>query len=56
MSLLFVGVILGLFVGVGLAAGYLAISERELGDTSHAWIDQAIERAFDAVDNSIEKV
>jgi hypothetical protein len=56
MGLLFVGVILGLFVGVGLAAGYLALSERELRDSTNTWIDKAIKQAFEAVDNSIEKV
>jgi hypothetical protein len=56
MKFLYVGVILGLFLGVGLTALYLALSEREIPGLDEAWIDEAIERAFDAVDNSIEVV
>ena len=56
MKFLYVGVILGLFLGIGLTALYLALNERELLRLDESWIDEAIERAFDAVDNSIEKV
>ncbi len=51
MSGLIVGVILGLIVGVGLSALYLALSERSQEvQPSEAWIDEAIERAFEAVE------
>ena len=56
MKFLYVGVILGLFLGVGLTALYLALKEREISNADEAWIDEAIERAFDAVNNSFERV
>jgi hypothetical protein len=56
MKFLYVGVILGVFLGVGLTALYLALSEREILNADEAWIDEVIERAFDAVNDSLERV
>jgi hypothetical protein len=56
MKFLYVGVILGVFLGVGLTALYLALNERDTAQVDEAWIDEAIERAFDAVNNSLERV
>jgi hypothetical protein len=56
MKFLYVGVILGLFLGFGLTALYLALSEREIPKLDETWIDEAIERAFNEVDNFIERV
>ncbi len=56
MTFLYVGVILGVFLGVGLTALYLALNEREIPKAGEAWIDEAIERAFDVVNNSLERV
>ncbi len=56
MKFLFVGVILGVFLGVGLTALYLALNEREVSKAEEAWIDEVIERAFDAVNDSLERV
>ena len=56
MKFLYVGVILGVFLGVGLTALYLALNEKEISKTDEAWIDEAIERAFDAVNDSLERV
>jgi hypothetical protein len=56
MTFLYVGVILGVFLGVGLTSLYLALNEREVSKAEEAWIDEVIERAFDAVNNSLERV
>jgi hypothetical protein len=56
MKFLYVGVILGVFLGVGLTALYLSLNDREIAKVDETWIDEAIERAFEAVNDSIERV
>ncbi len=52
MEDLLVGTVLGLTMGIGLTVIYLALSEREVARPSEVWIDDAIERAFEAVEKS----
>lgn len=50
-----VGLILGVFAGIGLCAGFMALREARTPGSREAWIDEAIERAFRAADRVISK-
>lgn len=46
MTDVYFGLILGVFLGLGLTVRYLALSDRSVPIRSELWIDEAFQRAF----------
>ncbi|MCI0891525.1 MAG: hypothetical protein J4N65_03060 [Chloroflexi bacterium] len=53
MSVVIVGIVIGVICGSLMTAAYLGLCLKEQEQDSRSWIDSAIERAFTAVEDSL---